>query len=183
MKKDERKQAIAARRALSDELRRQNSAEICRRLLELPELSSVKTVFSYLAAWDEVDMTAFNTAMREKGITVAYPVCYGQGLMEAYAPETDADVCPGPYDIKSPVPERSKFVEPAEIELVIVPCVAFDRERNRLGHGAGYYDRYLPRCGEFRCICVAFEAQRLECVTMDEHDRKMDMVITESAVY
>lgn len=181
MKGDERKAALAARRALSDGQRRQYSAEICRSLLALPELSGAKTVFSYLAAWDEVELGALNAALMRRGLTVAYPVCLEKGRMEAYVPESADAVLPGAFGIKSPDPARSRLIDPAEIDVAFVPCVAFDKERNRLGHGAGCYDRYLPRCGKVKCVCVAFEAQRLERISTDEHDRKMDMVITELA--
>lgn len=183
MKSDERKSALAARRALSGEQRREYSAASCQRLLRLPELGAAKTVFSYLPTWDEVDITTLNAALESRGVAVAYPLCLGKGHMEAYVPESAGAFLPGVYGIKAPDPECSRLVDPAEIDVVLLPCVAFDRERNRLGHGAGYYDRYLPRCNRAKLICVAFEAQRLERVTVDEHDRKMDMVITERAGY
>lgn len=183
MKSDERKLALAARRALSDEQRREYSAAACQRLLSLPELTSGKVVMSYLPTYDEVDITLANSALEGRGITVAYPVCLEKGHMEAYVPESAEALLPGAYGIKAPDPACSRLVDPAEVDIVLVPCVAFDKARNRLGHGAGYYDRYLPRCGEVKCICVAFETQHLEHVTVDEHDRKIDMVITECAVY
>lgn len=183
MKSDERKQALASRRALSVEQRSEYSATVCQRLLRLPELAFSKTVLSYLSTWDEVDITFVNSALESRGITVCYPVCLEKGHMDAYVPESADALLPGAYGIKAPDPVRSRLVDPAEIDVVLVPCVAFDSERNRLGYGAGYYDRYLSRCGEVKCICVAFEAQRLDRVTVDEHDRKMNMVITERAVY
>lgn len=181
MKSDERKTALAARRALFDEQRRRNSAEICKKLFALPELKNAKTVFSYLASWDEVDLAGLDSELESRGVTVAYPVCLEKGHMEAYAPDCADALAVGAYGIKAPVVERSRLIEPTEIDVVLVPCVAFDAERNRLGHGAGYYDRYLPRCSRAKFICVAYEAQRLECVTVDEYDTKMDMVITEHA--
>lgn len=183
MKSDERKHALAARRSLSDEQRGRYNAAICQRLLALTELKDANSVFSYLASWDEVDITCVNSALEGRGISVSYPVCLTKGHMEAYVPECADAVVIGAYGIKAPVPERSRIVDPAEIDVVLVPCVAFDGERNRLGHGAGYYDRYLPRCSRAKFICVAFEAQRLERVTTDEYDRKMDMIITERAGY
>lgn len=183
MKPDERRSALAARRALSAEQRRKYSAAISQRLLSLPELENARTVFSYLPSWDEVDITFVNTALESRGVTVAYPVCLGMGQMEAHVPESAEALLPGAYGIKAPDPARSRLVAPAEIDVVLVPCVAFDEGRNRLGHGAGYYDRYLPRCPGAKLICVAFEAQRLDSVTTDEYDTKMDMVITELAGY
>lgn len=182
-KEQQRKTAIGLRRALTDEQRSAYSAAICKKLLSLPELLGVKTVLSYLPSWDEADISAVNAALIERGVTVAYPVCYGKGNMEAYAPERGTDVHVGLYGIKSPLPEQSRHIEAEEIDLVLVPLVAFDARRCRLGHGAGYYDHYLPRCYNVKYIAPAFEAQHLDFVSTDDHDIKMDMVITESAVY
>lgn len=183
MKADERKSALSSRRALSDEQRSRYSAAICRRLLNLHELENAKTVLSYLASWDEVDLSALDCALESRGVTVAYPVCIEKGHMEAYEPENADALLPGAYGIKAPAVERSRQISPGDMDVVLVPCVAFDEVRNRLGHGAGYYDRYLPRCNRAKFICVAFEAQRLDRVTTDEYDTKMDMVITELAGY
>ena len=86
----------------------------------------------------------------------------------------------GAFGIKEPDPAQSEWVTPEEIDLVLCPCAGFDDDGNRVGMGAGYYDRYLPQCSNAAIYAVAFEAQRLEQVYTDEHDRKMDGVITEA---
>ena len=73
-------------------------------------------------------------------------------------------------------------VQPEEIDVVLVPCVGFDVGLRRLGYGAGYYDRYLPRCRKALCIGVAFEVQRLELVVTGEHDRSLDRIVTEREI-
>ncbi len=67
---------------------------------------------------------------------------------------------------------------PEEIDLAIVPCVAADRRGFRLGHGGGYYDRYL---GKLHCprICLCRGRALLECVPAEEFDLRMDMILTE----
>jgi len=182
MKKAQRELALLRRRALTAEQRREMSAAICEKLLTLPELAGVKTVFSYLAAWDEVDLSYVNQTLAARGITVAYPVCFEKGHMEAYIPESESAVETGAYGIKNPVMSRSKPLEPENIDLVLVPCVAFDADKNRLGHGAGYYDRYLPHCSNAVFVLVGFEAQRLDSISCDIHDVKMDIIVTENAV-
>ena len=72
--------------------------------------------------------------------------------------------------------------------LMIMPGSAFDRERNRMGYGRGYYDKYLDAVrGEspdaFRTIGICFECQMQERIPAEYYDRKADMVITESEVY
>ena len=99
--------------------------------------------------------------------------------MEAYIPGAWKT---GAFGIPEPDPGKSKQVPPEEIDLVLCPCAGFDESGNRVGMGAGYYDRYLPRCKNAAVCAVAFEAQRLEQVYTDEHDRKMDGVITEESI-
>lgn len=182
MKKAQRELALLNRRALTAEQRKEMSAAICEKLLALPELAGLETVFSYLAAWDEVDISCVNQTLTARGIAVAYPVCFEKGSMEAYVPESVSAVETGAYGIKSPVVSCSRRIEPRDIDLVLVPCVAFDTDKNRLGHGAGYYDRYLPRCRKAVFVLAGFEAQRLDRVSCDMHDVKMDIIVTEHAV-
>ena len=68
----------------------------------------------------------------------------------------------------------------AQIDIVICPCTAFDRDYNRLGMGAGYYDRYLEKCVNAYLVAVAFDVQEAREVPVCEYDVKMKAVITTS---
>ena len=100
--------------------------------------------------------------------------------MEAAVPDTPDAFVKGKFDILSPDPKRSRIIPPEEIDVVLVPCVGFDGKGNRLGHGGGYYDRYLPRCPQTTKTLVAFEAQKLDAVCVGENDVAMDFIVTES---
>ena len=176
-KAEQRKETLAARRALSAEERRRASAVICARLLALLELREAKIVLSYRALPDEVDLRALEAELDAR---LVYPRCLGSGVMEAWQPE--GPWSRGPYGIEEPDTAASRLVEPDEIDAVLVPCVGFDGALRRLGHGAGYYDRYLPRCRKALCIGVAFEVQRLELVVTGEHDRSLDRIVTEREI-
>lgn len=179
-KKEQRARALSSRRAMSAEERRTASAAICARLLALPQLQGARTVLSYMALPEEVDLTALHEILRERGVRLCFPVSLPGGVLEAYEP---VGWVTGPYGIREPDREASLPVPPEEFDLVIAPCVAFDRRRNRLGHGAGYYDRYLPRCAGAAILAAAYESQRLPAVKTDEYDRRMDAVVTEKKVY
>lgn len=178
-KEQQRRAATAARRALSVREREEASAAICERLLALPQVQSAKTLLSYRAMADEVSLEALNARLFALGKRLVYPVSLSHGVMEAREPGSWRQ---GPYGIWEPAREDSRFVPPEALDLVLVPCVAFDENRGRLGHGAGYYDRYLPRCNAL-AVCVAFEAQKLDAVVCDGYDRRPDLVVTEAAVY
>ncbi|MBO6041164.1 MAG: 5-formyltetrahydrofolate cyclo-ligase [Oscillospiraceae bacterium] len=179
-KQEQRVIALAARRAMWPEERAAASAEICGRLASLPALRDARTVLSYMALDDEADLSALHELLLDRGVRMVFPVSLPHGVMEAWEPTGWVS---GRYGIPEPDRRSSLPASPEEIDLVIAPCVAFDARRNRLGHGAGYYDRYLPRCSAAVVIAASFECQRLPAVKTDLHDRRMDAVVTELAVY
>ena len=141
-----------------------------------------ETFLSYMATWDEVDLSEFHEWAAACGKRVCWPVTYPHGLMEAAVPDAPDAFVKGKFDILSPDPKSSRIIPPEEIDVVLVPCVGFDEAGNRLGHGGGYYDRYLLRCPRAVKILVAFEAQKLNAVCAGENDVAMDIIVTESHV-
>lgn len=183
IKKYQRQLCLKARRALTDAQRSEYNEKICRQLMDMPCLKAAKTIFSYCAAYDEADPGAFHRWAVSQGKQIAYPVTHGKGIMEARIPWDDASWAEGSYGIREPIRERSTPVPPEKTDAILIPCVGFDAEGRRLGHGAGYYDRYLPACPGAARVCVAFEAQRLEQIMQDRTDQSMDAIVTEKRVY
>ena len=179
-KQEQRKIAVAARGAMSEQQRTEAGQVICQKLMALPELLDAKCVFSYRAMAEEVDLTPLHDWLRERGITLVFPVSLPHGVMEALEPTGWKQ---GAFGIWEPDRGCSQRVDPREIDLVLTPCVAFDNENRRLGHGGGYYDRYLPQCADAVTVCTAFEVQRLDSVVCDAYDRVMDIVVTEQGVF
>ena len=102
--------------------------------------------------------------------------------MDVLVPQDENSWEIGAYDIKAPIAERSRPVQPEEIDVVLVPCVGFDRKGGRMGHGAGYYDRYLPKCTKATAVLVAFDAQELDGLEQEPTDYKIYTVVTESGI-
>ena len=108
-------------------------------------------------------------------------VTAADGGMEAYVPE--GDLAPGLFGVPEPDPRLSRRLTPEELDAVLVPCVGFDGALRRLGHGMGFYDRYLARCRRAAAILTAFEAQRLVHVPTEPHDRAFSVLVTERGVF
>ena len=184
-KKQQRGLAIESRRALTHKERDEKSRAICDLLIKHikdPRYSEVRTIFSYRGTWDEVNVDAFNDWAERQGYRVAYPISLPKGIMKAAVPAEENAWHRAAYGILEPVMENSKILEPEDIDLVIVPCVAFDEYGNRCGHGAGYYDRFMACMPPESLIMVAFEAQRLEKLITEETDIPVRTIVTETGI-
>jgi 5-formyltetrahydrofolate cyclo-ligase len=184
-KKQQRGLAIERRRALTQEERDEKSREICdilTRLIKEPRYSRVRTIFSYRGTWEEVNVDAFNNWAESQGYRVAYPISLPRGIMKAAVPADETAWHRAAYDIYEPDPETSGILEPEEIDLVIVPCVAFDTEGGRCGHGAGYYDRFLTRMAPEALVMAAFEAQKIKRLIREKTDQPVPVIVTETGV-
>jgi dihydrofolate synthase/folylpolyglutamate synthase len=179
----QRAQCLAARRALSPETRVQASAAVCEALAQLPQVQNARTILSYLATEDEADLTQFHAWAEEQGKTLAFPISGTDGLMEAAVPCDKNCIETGRFGIRAPIQAKARAMTPEDLDLVLIPCVGFDRAGGRLGRGAGYYDRYLARCPQAGRILIAFEAQRLDHICREETDQPVDMVVTEAGVW
>ena len=179
-RKTRQRSLVTARRAaLTPEERGQASAAICRRLLEMPRVQQANTVLSYRALPEEVDLSLLNDALLQRGVRLCFPVSLAGGVLQAWEPGSWKQ---GRYGIWEPDRADSVQVAPEEVDLILAPCVGFDKKRDRLGHGAGYYDRFLAsrRC---RTLCLCYEALLCEFIPTDGHDVRMDAVATEKGIW
>lgn len=197
MDKAELRQAVIAQRnALDLDVRAAKSAVICARLVELMESSDTagqRTVAVYAAMGSEVDPAAFAAAADARGWRVAYPcmlsatdaMACGQRMCMRAVSAGDASEAPfiahptrafAAMDVDS---VRFPIVPAAELDMVVVPLVAFDRTGARLGYGGGCYDRYLPTVAP-KCLIVgiAFGEQRVDHVPTDAHDLPLSHIVS-----
>ena len=178
----QRKAGIAARRALSEADRTSANAALCARIAGLDCFRTAQNILLYAAFGGEADLSALAGQAAAQGKILAWPVC-GEGFsLTAAVPEADGWEV-GAYGIRTPVLRRSALLRPDQLDLVLVPCTAFDAACRRVGMGKGYYDRYLPRCTRAVKVGVAFEAQRVEAAAVDAHDQRLDGFVTEGGLY
>lgn len=178
--RSERKEAI---KALTIEERARKSAIIAQAILNLPEISPSKVIMAYAPLDDEVSLCGLWQGLIDAGKTLVFPVLMrALGHMEAVAVgDIQHDLGPGRFGVMQPFEGRP--VDPASIDLVFVPALAYDRHGHRLGRGGGYYDRFLTgrAVNAFRCG-VAFSCQLVECVPTREHDCAVHAVVTEEGI-
>ena len=178
----QRRAGIMARRGLPQEERAAANAAICARILAMPSFQKAEKLLLYAAFGGEVDLAVLAEQAARLGKTVAYPVCGENFTLIAAVPGPDGWEV-GAYGIRTPVLERAALIRPEALDLVLVPCTAFDAVCRRVGMGKGYYDRYLPRCRNAVALGVAFEVQRVPEAAADGQDRRLDGFVTERKVY
>ena len=171
-----------ARSAIPAGERAAAAAALCANLWQLDAVQNAQTILLYAAFGSEADLSAFAEKAQAQGKTLAYPVC-GEGFtLTAAVPGPDGWEV-GQYGIRTPILSRSEILLPEALDLVLVPCTAFDADCFRVGMGKGYYDRFLPRCTHAGKIGIAFEAQRVAHAAVDGYDQRLDAYVTERGIY
>jgi 5-formyltetrahydrofolate cyclo-ligase len=175
-----RAEGFAARDALDLDWRREASEAICRHVLALPELEGVEPVGSYWPMRSEVDPRPALTALAEDGRIVALSQTRLPALSWRRWRPDDALVHGG-FGVMEPGPDAPEVYPHA----LLVPLCRFDRRGGRVGYGKGHFDRSIAELSArhpLLTIGVAFSVQEAEAVPMEEHDRRLDMVVTEREV-
>jgi len=184
-KKEIREKIMAARNAEPD--KDGKSRLICERLAGLPEFQRSRVIQFYIDVRSEVRTRQFIPRAMEMGKKVIVPYCVDEHL-ELFPLDQADELQVGAFKILEPRPDlRSlphKKFDVADVDLIMVPGVVFDRHGGRMGHGWGFYDRLLEQARpETHLIALAFECQLIDEVPMQEHDMYVDRVVTETAVY
>lgn len=181
-KRDARTRARAARDQLDRLFRKESSAEAALNLLDLHDLLNVGLVLAYAALPAEIDPLPGVSALRRRGAKVAYPRIESAGVLGVHLVDHELDLVAGPFGLAQPR-EAAPLAHLFLIDVVIVPGVAFDACGARLGYGGGYYDRLLPQLRpDCLRIGLAFDQQILPDVPAEEHDAKVDLIVTPSRV-
>lgn len=180
-----RRQARERLSRISPAERASAGREIGRRLWALPEVAGAHRILLYAALPSEVPTDEIAVAAGERGISVTYPRCEPAGHeMTLHHVTGPADLRPdGRFGIREPA-ESCRQVTLHEVDVVLLPGLAWDRAGGRLGKGAGFYDRLLadPGWAGFRCG-LFFAAQEFESLPVDPWDVALDAVVTESGVW
>jgi 5-formyltetrahydrofolate cyclo-ligase len=167
-----------ARAAIPPERRVLLAGRIEGRLFALPQIARARTVLLFYSFGTEVPTAGMLERLATEGHRLLLPYLTDRGDMEA------AEVLPGHSLVRSGYgpkePPHRVVVNPAEVDIVVTPGLAFDRSGHRLGYGGGYYDRYLGRLEPHAVrVGIGFAVQLVTEVPSEPGDQRVDLVVTD----
>lgn len=178
-KKDIRKRVLKKRNFISKEEWEEKSHCIYEQVVTHPFFLSAEEIYCYIDYKNEAGTSEIIEAAWNEKKRVAVPRIT-DGEMEFYYINNFKELEAGYCHIMEPVTQE---VANGKNVLVIMPGAVFDRKRNRIGYGKGFYDRYLAKYPDFHTLALAFELQMIENISADEHDIKPEVIITEEKAY
>ena len=185
-KKKLRSEYLKRRNELSPEQRKAASKKIREWVFANKRYKAAKTVFVYASYKSEVETKELIQGALRQGKRVAVPKVNGEE-MDFFEIQSWEELFPGYQGILEPQSAGKEPVVPVESDIFLLPGAVFDRSGGRIGYGGGYYDRYLERISAagsvpylmalgFRCQLYSWK------LPLEEHDRKMDCILTEKSV-
>lgn len=180
-KKEIREAFLKKRDALSPITILKKSNNIIARLLSLKEFEKAKTIFLYISFGSEVNTHGLIRLLFGKK-KVFVPVMEKE-KKEIYISELREwkELTSGAYGILEPKKEYIRKGNVSDMDIAIVPGIAFDEEGYRIGYGGGYYDKLLRKMNGKK-IGVAYDFQILKKLPHEDHDVKMDKIVTEKRI-
>jgi 5-formyltetrahydrofolate cyclo-ligase len=176
-----RERVLALRDASSKEQREVAGRAIVERLLSLPEIARAKTVMVFWSFGSEIDTAALLTRLHERGARVALPkIAVGDLEARTYVPGDPVTMT----SFGAAEPSDGEVVPPEEVDVVVTPGVAFDRQGMRVGYGGGYYDRFFARTRDDAVrVGIGYAVQLVEePLPAGPFDVPVDLLVTEAEV-
>lgn len=185
-KQSVRSKYLAKRNALGLTERKEKSLEIIEKLKSEACYIEAEAVLLYMDYRSEVMTTTLAEELFQTDKQVFAPRVKGFDIV-FYEIHSWEDLEPGYQGIREPIEKQEKILKQSVCKdkkcLLLVPGAVFDRERCRMGYGKGFYDRFLSTYGEdVIAVGLAFSCQLAKSIPTESHDRKMNMIITESEV-
>jgi 5-formyltetrahydrofolate cyclo-ligase len=174
-----RKQMLTYRENLEKRVVKRASAHVCRQLVQLSEYIEAEKILFYMAIRNEIDLLdAMKMAWKDQK-QVLLPRVKGT-WMECIEVKQLDQLKKGTFGI--PEPTDGPIVRPDQLDLVVVPGIAFDVQGYRLGYGGGYYDRLFARYPSLTRIGVLEHGQLVATVHPESHDQPMHILITSQQI-
>ncbi len=180
-----RRRTRAARRALTDEQRNDAARAVRDRLHDFTVYMAAQRIGAYAAVASELSLGDTMDAALKRGRAVYLPHVEHTAPQMRFAHWNGQQkrLMANRFGIPEPLVEVAELIDPAQMDVVLIPLLAFDRVGGRLGSGAGYYDRALAfRRAERKppwLIGIGYACQEVEAIPMADWDVPLDFVVTE----
>lgn len=169
----------ARRQAMSEGECNERGQALCERIMDSEAYKKAHTIMAYLAMPKEANLDRLIEKALAAGKKVYVPVCVSKTEMIAAELKSLEAITLGVLRIRIPA-EPYECIAPTDLDLILVPGVAFDVAGGRMGMGAGYYDRFLADVSAERCVGVAWDTQVVsESIPMDVHDKRLGALLTD----
>ena len=139
-----------------------------------------KNLGGYYPSNYEIDDLEILTLLERKGYKVSMPILKNNNQMDFFKWSNNDPLKLNRYGIPEPI--SSKIFYP---DIILVPLIGYDNHFNRLGYGGGYYDRYIEKIEKIKKITkigLAYSYQKLKSIPINQHDKKLDFIITEKGI-
>lgn len=182
-KRNIRKEVLMKRSKMKAEEKELKDNIILEKLFQTDLYKNARNIFTYISFGDEINtIKLIKRAFKDKK-NIAVPKTYRETkTMHAIFIHSLRELKENYMGILEPI-DDSIVVKKEDIDLIIVPGTVFDREFNRIGYGGGYYDRYLEDIAyKNNKVVLAYDFQIIDKIESEEHDIKMDLIITDKEV-
>ena len=183
-KKILRKEILEKRDNINIDKKEKMDKAIINRFYESKYYKEAKKIFIYISFGSEINTREIiNVALKENKKIYVPRTELKTKIMDAVEISSLNSLKESSYGILEPSKEN-KSVDPNELDLIVVPGVAFDRNGGRMGYGAGFYDRYFKKINtdnikKITKLALAYYFQVIEKVPMNEQDIPVNYIITE----
>ena len=182
-KKKIREQILDNKEKMDEITLKSYSDSIIDKLYSTDYYKKAKTIMTFISFGAEVDTHEFIKTSIAKGKRIVVPITIPETKELKLSQVLDFDHLEiGFYDILTPKEEFISYVDPSEVDLIIVPGVAFDRNGYRIGYGGGYYDRFLANLDHVTKISLAFDMQLISSIPHEHFDIPVNYIITEKEI-
>lgn len=183
-KKQIRREILEIRNDLSLEKKSNYDKLIANKFFESSYYREANNIFIYISYGSEIDTKCIIARALKEGKNIYVPRTeFSTRLMNAVKINNLNNLIESKYGALEPKKDKP-FIDPNDLDLIVVPGVAFDRSGGRIGYGAGFYDRYFKRINDenksrIMKLVLAYDFQLIDKVPTDEEDVSVDAVMTE----
>lgn len=175
-----RREMLEKLKNMDKEEKERRNARIREKLFSYDRFKKANVIMSYVSKPYEVDTWDIIKRSLEMGKKVAVPFILEQERLILPSLIVDhRELIPGPFGIYQPHPDNLRQLNLNQIEIILVPGLAFDKQGNRIGHGQGYFDRFLKKISpNAHTIGLAYEFQILNTLPFDPEDIPVSTLIS-----